>query len=53
MSSDSYNARIQDIGPDQKTGGTEGGWAQMSSYNSFIYDLIMERREWSIFSLCF
>lgn len=53
MSNDSYNGRIQDIGPDQETGGTEEGRAQMSSYNSLIYDLITERRKGSIFGLCF
>lgn len=49
----SYNVRIQDIGPDLKTGGPEEGPAELSSFSSFIYDLITEKRKGSVFSLCF
>lgn len=51
MNNDSYNVRSQDIGPDKKTGGLEESLTQLTSYNSFIYDLNTERRERRIFGL--
>lgn len=41
---DSSNVRMQDIGRDKMTAGPEEGLTQLSSCNSFIYDLIRERR---------
>lgn len=47
MRNDSYNVRIQDIGPAKRQEILQRAKPQLSPYNSLIYDVIMQKREGS------
>lgn len=53
MRNDSYNVRIQDIGAAKRQEILKKDKPRLSSYNSFIYDVITQKRAGSTFGLYF